>query len=137
MIADFDRSQPHDFCGTPTVGARTTGCGEPVFFQRPWLDEAHVAIRCADCLVVYCVRCARVHFTDSHLGQYARGQIEKDAVSVTFVVLHEALRAGGYSAARIVERLRELGLAVKLSELHGLGLQDIANATCGPDSPPR
>lgn len=49
-------------------------------------------------------------------------------VQLAFDVLAEALDAGGYSAGRIVERLRESGVAVTVSDLHGHGLQAVANA---------
>ena len=46
-----------------------------------------------------------------------------------FGVLHESLQADGYSAGRIVERLREVGVdGITVSHLHGCGLQDVANA---------
>lgn len=53
------------------------------------------------------------------------------ACALTFHVLHEALLAGGYSASRIVERLREVGIAASVTHLHHVGLQDVANALCG------
>lgn len=58
------------------------------------------------------------------------------AIDTAFRVLHEAMLAGGYSASRIVERLREEGIAnASVSLLHGCGLQDIANALCVDHAP--
>jgi hypothetical protein len=65
-IVDFDRTQPHSFCGTGALGTKWSpgedGCGEPVFFDRPFLDVEHTAIRCAYCFAVFCVPCAKEHF---------------------------------------------------------------------------
>lgn len=49
-------------------------------------------------------------------------------VKLAFSTLSESLAAGGYSAGRIVERLREVGVACTVSDLHGHGLQAVANA---------
>ena len=63
---DFDPSHPHAICGTSALGGRLNdGCREPVFFDRPFPDDQHVAIRCADCMAVYCPLCARKHFDNS------------------------------------------------------------------------
>jgi len=43
-------------------------------------------------------------------------------------VLAESLEHGGYSAAQVVERLREEGVPVTISCLHGEGLQAVTNA---------
>ena len=56
------------------------------------------------------------------------GRTPLSGVQLAFDVLAEALDAGGYSAGRIVERLRESGVAVTVSDLHGHGLQAVANA---------
>ena len=54
---------------------------------------------------------------------------ERAVCFIVFEALHESLCAGGHSASRIVERLNELGLRrVCVSDLHGAGLQDVANA---------
>ena len=112
---------PAAICGENP--AERMGCGMRI-------ETCAEVFRCTDCAVPFHRRCAHLHFGDAHLSEYVRGQVERVAVQRTFAVLHEAMKAGGYSASRIVERLRELGLVVALSELHGLGLQDIANATC-------
>ena len=70
---------------------------------------------------------------DEALAALAAVEKERDAatlhgVKLAFSTLHEALAAGGYSAGRIVERLREVGVACTVSDLHGHGLQAVANA---------
>ena len=55
-------------------------------------------------------------------------QTELDGIKLAFDILVEALDAGGYSAGRIVERIREEGVPVTVSDLHGHGLQAVANA---------
>ena len=57
-----------------------------------------------------------------------RGAFTTHGVKLTFGILHEAIASGGYSASRIVERLREVGVSVTVSDLHGHGLQAVANA---------
>ena len=81
---DFDHAQPHSFCGTGGLGTPwkpgdPDGCGEPVFFDRPWGDVRYVAIRCADCLAVFCVECARQHFRTGQgaVVQAARAMAER------------------------------------------------------------
>ena len=59
------------------------------------------------------------------------------ACIIVFDVLHEAVLSGGYSAGRIVERLRQSGFAgLTVSHLHGHGLQDVANAIAEAGSTP-
>jgi len=70
---------------------------------------------------------------DEALAALAAVEKERDAatlhgVKLALDVLSESLAAGGYSAGRIVERLREVGVACTVSDLHGHGLQEIANA---------
>lgn len=58
-------------------------------------------------------------------------------IKLAFDVLSEAVEAGGFSASRIVERLREKGVPVTVSDLHGHGLQAVANAISdGTFTPP-
>jgi len=56
------------FCGTGGLGTpwkpgEPDGCGEPVFFDRLFPDVRHTAIRCVDCFAVFCVECAKLHFS--------------------------------------------------------------------------
>ena len=60
--------------------------------------------------------------------QYTVTTAGTHGVKLTFGILHEAIASGGYSASRIVERLREVGVSVTVSDLHGHGLQAVANA---------
>jgi hypothetical protein len=50
--------------GTPWRPGDPDGCGEPVFFDRPFPDVEHTAIRCGFCFAVFCVPCAREHFAN-------------------------------------------------------------------------
>jgi len=49
-------------CGTD--GWPGTGCGTALRWERSlgWTDDPNVAIRCLDCGVVLCKRCAKEHF---------------------------------------------------------------------------
>ena len=83
-IVDFDRTQPHSFCGTGGLGTPwkpgdPDGCGEPVFFDRPFPDMRHTAIRCADCFAVFCLDCAKEHFRTGQgaVVQAARAMAER------------------------------------------------------------
>lgn len=63
------------------------------------------------------------------MSDQQRDALDMGACDFTFRVLHESLLAGGYSASRLVERLREVGIRnATVSMLHNSGLQDIANA---------
>lgn len=57
----------------------------------------------------------------------AATQLRRGAQAV-FDILSESMGQGGYSAGTIVERLREVGVPVTVSCLHGHGLQSVANA---------
>lgn len=52
----------------------------------------------------------------------------RHGAQATIRVLAESLEHGGYSAAKVVERLREEGVPVTISCLHGEGLQAVTNA---------
>lgn len=60
-------------------------------------------------------------------GSDAAIQLRRGAQAV-FDILSESMGRGGYSAGTIVERLREVGVPVTVSCLHGHGLQSVANA---------
>ncbi len=57
----------------------------------------------------------------------AATQLRRGAQAV-FDILSESMEQGGYSASHIVERLREVGIPVTISCLHGHGLAFVANA---------
>lgn len=57
----------------------------------------------------------------------------REAAKVVFQVLADGIAQGGVSSGQVVERLREKGIPVTVSCLHGSGLQAVANATCGGD----
>lgn len=57
----------------------------------------------------------------------------REAAQVVFEVLADGIERGGVSSGWVVERLREKGIPVTISCLHGRGLQVVANATCGED----
>lgn len=52
----------------------------------------------------------------------------RHGAQATFRVLAESLEHGGYSTNQVVERLREEGVPVTISCLHGEGLQAVTNA---------
>ena len=58
------------------------------------------------------------------------------ASAITLKVAEECVAFGGYSSSRIVERLREEGLAVTMSDLYPHAL-NLANAVHEEEIPPR
>lgn len=58
----------------------------------------------------------------------------KRSSAITMQVAAECVAAGGYTSSRIVERLREEGLAVTMSDLYPHAL-NFANAVCDREKP--
>lgn len=67
------------------------------------------------------------------LWEGERADAIRGAAQVVFEVLAEGIERGGVSSGWVVERLREKGIPVTISCLHGRGLQLVANATCGAE----